>query len=100
MRPVYHHRDRRVETHIFICFLAYLLAKVLEQRLRAADVNISAAHALEALKQLKAVEHTWEDQALVVQATRPAEQIAHLLGALGIHLGAPLLRVTNLSATA
>ena len=34
--PVYHYRDRRVETHIFIWFLAYLLAKVVEQRLRAA----------------------------------------------------------------
>jgi hypothetical protein len=49
VRPVYHHRDRRVETHIFICFLAYLLAKVLEQGLRAAGLTITIAHALETL---------------------------------------------------
>ena len=59
VRPVYHHRDRRVETHIFVCFLAYLLAKVLEQRLRAAGLTVSVAHALETLKRLQAVEHTW-----------------------------------------
>jgi transposase len=95
VRPVYHHRDRRVETHIFVCFLAYLLAKVLERRLRTAGVTISVANALETLKRLQAVEHTWENQALVVQATRPPADVERLLAALGIRLPGPVLRVTN-----
>ena len=98
VRPVYHHRDRRVETHIFICFLAYLLAKVLEQRLRAAGLTISIAHALETLKQLKAVEHTWEEQALVIKATQPDAEVAAILQALGIRLSNSVLSVTNQTA--
>lgn len=94
VRPVYHHRDRRVETHIFICFLAYLLAKVLEQRLCQAGLTISVAHALDALKQLKAVEHTWENQALVVKMTKPDAEVVAILQALGIRLGNPVLSVT------
>jgi hypothetical protein len=65
--------DRRVETHIFIfiCFVAYLVAKLLEQLPRAAGLTLSVAHALETLKRLQAVEHTWEEQAEVVKATKP-----------------------------
>jgi len=33
--------------------------------------TISVAQALERLERLKAVEHTWEDQAIVIQATKP-----------------------------
>jgi transposase len=98
VRPVYHYRDRRVETHIFVCLLAYLLAKVLEQRLRAARLTISIAHALETLKQLKAVEHTWENQAVVVKATKPDAEVAAILQALGIRLPNSVLSVTNLPA--
>jgi transposase len=95
VRPVYHHRDRRVETHIFICFLSYLLAKVLEQRLRAAGLTISVAHALETLKRLQAVEHTWENQALVVQATRAQGDVERILDALAIRPPSSVIRVTN-----
>ena len=99
VRPVYHHRDRRVETHIFICVLPYLLAKLLEQRLRAAGLTVSVAHALDALKQLKAVEHTWENQALVVKMTKPDAEVVAILQALGIRLRNPVLSVTYPTAT-
>ena len=95
VRPIYHYRDRRVETHIFICFLAYLLAKVLEQRLRAAGLTLSVTHALETLRRLKAVEHTWEDQALVVKATKPDPEVAAILSALGLRTGNPVLSVSK-----
>jgi transposase len=94
LRPIYHHRDRRVETHIFICFLAYLLAKVMEQRLRAAGLTISIAHALETLAELKAVEYLWEGQSTVVRRTKPAEDVLAILDALGIELGNPVLTVS------
>lgn len=95
VRPIYHYRDRRVETHIFICFLAYLLAKVLEQRLRAAGLTLSVAHALETMRRLQAVEHTWEDQALVVKATKPDPEVAAILSALGLRSGNPVLSVSK-----
>ena len=98
LRPIYHHRDRRVETHIFICFLAYLLAKVLELRLRAAGLTFSIAHALDILGRLKAVEHTWEDSAIVVRATKPDAEAKTVLDALGIRLQNPILSVRRPAA--
>jgi transposase len=98
LRPIFHHRDRRVETHIFICFLAYLLAKVIEQRLRQAGRTISVAEALDVLQQLKAVEHTWEHQARVIKRSQPTPQVKGILEALGIDLGNPILSVRPTAA--
>lgn len=47
--------ERRVEAHILICFLAYLLAKALELKLRAAGLQLTAARALDLLSRLQAV---------------------------------------------
>jgi hypothetical protein len=35
IRPVYHQKDRRIEAHIFVSFLAYCLYTTLRQRLRS-----------------------------------------------------------------
>ncbi len=99
LRPIFHWRQRRVEAHIFIVFLAFLLAKVLELKLRAAGLNLSITHALDQLGQLKAVEHTWEEQAIVVQLTRPDRLTEQILGAIGLRLNSPVLSVTK-AATA
>ncbi len=99
LRPIFHWRSRRVEAHIFIVFLAFLLAKVLELKLRAAGLNLSIAHALDQLGQLKAVEHTWEEQAIVVQITRPDRLTERILGAIGLRLNNTVLSVTK-TATA
>lgn len=98
VRPIYHRAERRVEAHIFICFLAYLLAKTLELRLRQAGLQLTAARALELLSRLQAVEHTWEDQAVVVQATTPDRDLKAILDALDIRLINPVLRVTSYQA--
>lgn len=86
LRPIYHHRDRRVEAHVFLCFLAFLLAKVIELRLRAAGLSHSIAHALEILGRLKAVEHTWEVDTVVIKAAKPDQDTKAILDALGIRL--------------
>jgi transposase len=99
LRPIFHWRQRRVEAHIFIVFLAFLLAKVLELKLRAAGLNLSITHALDQLAALKAVEHTWEEQSIVVQLTRPDRLTAQILHALGLRLDSPVLSVTK-TATA
>ena len=100
LRPIYHWRQPRVEAHIFIVFLAFLLAKVLELKLRAAGLELSIAHALDQLSELKAVEHTWEEQAIVVQATRPHPLTERILAALGVRLANPVVRVTRLEPLA
>ena len=94
VRPVYHYRDRRVETHI-ITFLAYLLARTLELKLEAAGLDLSVARALDLLGRLTATEYTWEEQAIVVQASQPDTDVANILSALDISLSNPVLRVTK-----
>ena len=99
LRPIYHYRDRRVETHVFICFLAYLIAKLIEQRLRRAGLSHSIAHALEVLGRMKAVEDTWENEAIVIKATKPDNELKALLQAIGVQLGSPILSVSRPAAT-
>lgn len=83
LRPIYHWTQRRVEAHVFICVLAYLLATALEHRLARAGVPMTAARALDALATVQAVEHRW-GEATVTQVTRPSPQAAAILKALGL----------------
>ncbi len=32
LRPIYHHKDERVKGHVFICILAFLVTRILEQK--------------------------------------------------------------------
>jgi hypothetical protein len=56
MRPVYHHRHKRVRAHIFVAASAFLLARALEKKLKAAGVPMSSAQALEALRTMRVVD--------------------------------------------
>ena len=95
VRPMYHHRQRRVEAHVFLTQLAFLLAKCLERKLRQAGQQGSIAWALEHLSHLRAVEHTWEDEAIVAQATEVSTDVQAILKAVGIRIGNPVLRVSK-----
>ena len=46
LRPIYHRTDPRVEAHIFIAALAFLLHRMLEKKLKAAGLDLSATEAL------------------------------------------------------
>jgi transposase len=41
IRPVYHHKQDRVRAHIFVCFLAFVLWKILEQWQERAELGHS-----------------------------------------------------------
>lgn len=56
MRPIYHHRPKRVRAHIFVAALAFLLDRALEKKLKAAGVPMSSAQALEALRTMHVVD--------------------------------------------
>jgi hypothetical protein len=63
LRPIYHRRKERVQAHIFVAALAFLLDRALEKKLKAARVAMSAADALKALRTVHVVD-------LVVGPTR------------------------------
>ena len=50
IRPVYHQRDDRIESHIFVSFLSYCLQVTLKQRLKALAPGLTPRAVLEKLK--------------------------------------------------
>ncbi len=49
IRPIWHHREDRAQTHIFICFLSYVLWKLLEQWQSRAGLGDSPRNIMEEL---------------------------------------------------
>lgn len=55
MRPIYHRDDGRVKGHIFVAFLALLLKRALDRKLKAAGSHLSDEAALKALNTIHVV---------------------------------------------
>jgi transposase len=56
MRPIYHQRAQRMEAHIFVASLAFLLDRALEKKLKSAASDISSKEAWELLKTVRVVD--------------------------------------------
>ena len=99
MRPIYHHRPKRVRAHIFVAALAFLLARTLEKKLKAAGVPMSSAQALEALRTMHVVDIRVgaEIRRGVTTGNHQARQI---LAALGISDREPLQAQSSSKMTA
>ena len=61
MRPIHHRTEHRVRAHIFVAALAFLLERLLEQRLKAAGTTLSPADALSALATIRHVTFRVQD---------------------------------------
>lgn len=93
LRPIYHWTARRVEAHICICVLAYLLATRLEQRLARAGLDLTATRALQQLEDVRAVDQQW-GAVVLTHRTRPSPQAQALLRAFDLPAEATLLRTS------
>jgi hypothetical protein len=82
LRPVYHYTDLRVRGHVFICVLAYLLETVLEQKLHAAGIPVSAQKALRLLKPIHLVQAVFQGKRVGKRTSLTPEQeaIYHAIG--------------------
>lgn len=95
VRPIFHWTRRRVEAHLFICQLAFLLAKILELKLAElpaaereqlsgeANRRVTATRALTLLRSLKVAQDRWQDWEML-RTTRPSSAAIKILGQLGI----------------
>lgn len=96
LRPVRHFAPHRVEGHVLICVLAYLLARILELRLAEAGVTwtddfddrtqtypMTATRALDLLDEIKAVEIQLDGQ-WFDHLTRIGSHARSILAALGV----------------
>jgi transposase len=85
MRPIYHRTANRVQAHIFIAALAFLLHRAIEKKLKAAGLDLSATEALDALKSVRVVDIDLGDGTTIKRSvTRGTQRAATVLRALGI----------------
>jgi len=83
MRPLYHRTVSRVEAHIFIASLAFLLDRALEKKLKSAGMDLSSQQAWQALKTVRVVDidlGNGEHKQSVTQGSRRAAAILSTLG--------------------
>jgi transposase len=83
MRPIYHRTDDRVEAHIYVAALAFLLHRAIEKKLKAARLDLSATEALNALRSVRVVDIDLGDGTFKRSVTRGTQRAAAVLRALG-----------------
>jgi transposase len=83
MRPIDHRTVPRVEAHIFIASLAFLLDRALEKKLKSAGIDLSSQQAWQALKTVRVVDidlGNGEHKQSVTPGSRRAAAILRTLG--------------------
>lgn len=84
MRPIYHRTDDRVQAHIFVAALAFLLHRAIEKKLKTARLDLSTTEALTALKSVRVVDIDLGNGTTKRSVTRGTQRAAAVLRALGI----------------
>ena len=92
IRPVWHHKERRVRSHILVCFLAYVLWKTLEQWQSRAGLGNSPRTLLEEFERIRSTDvvlplaHEPARELRLRCVVRPDKAQAVLLQRLGLRL--------------
>jgi transposase len=60
VRPVHHHKEERVDAHIFVVFMSYCLQTTLRHKLRCSASGLTAQAVLELLCRIQMLEVTFE----------------------------------------
>lgn len=84
MRPIYHQTAARVQAHIFVAALAFLLHRAIEKKLKGAKLDLSSTEALQALRSVRVVDFTVGAGQTKRSVTRGTHRAAQTLSALGI----------------
>jgi transposase len=84
MRPIYHRTADRVEAHIFVAALTFLIHRAIEKKLKAAGHDLSATQALEALKSVRVVDIDLGNGTTKRSVTKGTQRAAAVLHALDI----------------
>ncbi|HEX8895109.1 MAG TPA: IS1634 family transposase [Terriglobales bacterium] len=84
MRPIYHRTASRVEAHIFIASLAFLLDRALEKKLKSAGLDLSSHEAWQTLKTVRVVDIDLGNGEHKQSVTQGSSRAAAILRTLGI----------------
>ena len=92
IRPVYHHKEKRVDAHIFVAFLSYCLQATLRQKLRNDASGPTSQAVLATLSRIQLLNVSipiQDDRTLQMQRYTEAE-VEHKLILEKLHLTLPL----------
>jgi len=88
LRPIWHQYERRVQAHILVCFLAYVLWKTLQQWMQFSGLGSAPRTLLNEVSRLKSTDvilPTTEGREVCLRCvSRPEKELAVLLYRLGI----------------
>jgi transposase len=84
MRPIYHQKPHRVQAHIFVASLAFLLDRALEKKLKAAQIDISSEEAWQLLRTVRVVEIDLGNGEQKRSITHGSARAARMLKAVGV----------------
>jgi transposase len=94
IRPIWHQRQNRVQAHILVCFLAYVLWKTLGQICRLKGLGDEPRRVIDELSQIRMVDVVLPTRSGIDIRrrciTEPSDHQAVLLQRLGLHLPANL----------
>jgi transposase len=89
IRPIWHQKAERVQAHILVCFLAYVLSKTLGQTCKKAGLGSEPRKVLDEIAQVKAVDVAMPTkQGTIIRRrciAQPTKPQAILLQMLGLH---------------
>jgi transposase len=91
VRPVYHHKEERVDAHIFVAFLSYCLQATLRQKLRNSAAGLTSQAVLETLSRIQMLDvsiPTRDGRTLRMQRYTEAE-LEHKLILDKLHMALP-----------
>jgi transposase len=84
LRPIYHRKEERVKAHVFVATLAFLLDRMLETKLQAAELDLSSREAWQALRSIRLVELKNASGTKTVRVTSGTPRAASILYAVGV----------------
>ncbi len=82
IRPIYHQKQRRIEAHICLTFVAYKVYKELERQLKVKKSNLSPESVIEILQSIYQIEIETEKTKKIIKKTllltNEHKMLAHL----------------------
>ena len=78
LRPIYHRKNERIQSHVFLCFLALLLVRIAERK-----TNLTWDCIRDAMERLHRIDFFSKD-GRVLQTTEPTSQQVNILKMLNI----------------
>lgn len=84
MRPIFHQKASRVQAHVFVASLAFLLDRALEKKLKSAGWDISSREAWQLLRTVRVVEIGFGEGKTARSVTQGSGRAAKILNILGL----------------